>query len=94
MIGTVLEIKSQLKWPVKFLLKRYRNPLTNSCTLLGLFFDLTKVYGVINHEILINKLEYYGVIGITKAWIESYLFYRSQFVEIFKTDNTRRNQKI
>jgi hypothetical protein len=26
--------------------------------------------------------------------MESYLSYRSQFVEIFKTDNTRRNEKI
>ena len=27
-------------------------------------------------------------------WIESYLYYWSQFVEIFKTDNRRRNQQI
>jgi len=52
------------------------------------------VYDVINNEILLNKIEYYGIRGILKAWIESYLSYRSQFVEIFKTDNTRRIQKI
>jgi len=34
---------------------------------LGLFFDFTKEYYVINHEILLNKLEYYGVRGTTKC---------------------------
>jgi hypothetical protein len=28
---------------------------------LGSFFDLTKVYDIINHEMLLTKLEYYGV---------------------------------
>ena len=27
--------------------------------ILGLFFDLTKAYDVINYKILFNKLEYY-----------------------------------
>jgi hypothetical protein len=57
--------------------------------ILGLFFDLTKAYGIINHEILTN-LEYNGIKGTMKAKIESYLSYWSQFVEIFKTDNTRK----
>ena len=61
---------------------------------LGLFFYVTKVYDVINHEILLNKLEYYGIRGTLKAWIKSYLLYRSQFVEIFNTDNIRRSQKM
>jgi len=61
---------------------------------LALFFDLTKVYDTINNEILLNKLEYNGIRGTVKAWIESYLSYQSQFAETFKTDNTRRNQKI
>jgi len=58
----------------------------------GLFFDLTKAYDVIIHEILFNKLEYYGIRGTIKTGIESCLLYQSQFVEIFKTHNTRRNR--
>jgi len=61
---------------------------------LDLFFDLTKAYDVINNKILLNKLEYYGTTGTIKAWIKSYLYYRLQFVEIFKTDNIKRIQKI
>ena len=40
--------------------------------ILGLFLGLTKAYDVINHEILFNKLEYYGIRGTLKARIESY----------------------
>jgi len=60
----------------------------------GLFFDLSKVYDVINHQILLNKLEYYRIRGTIKAWIKSYLSYPSQFVEILKTNNRGRNQQI
>ena len=62
--------------------------------ILGLFSDLAEACGVINHEILLYKLEYYGKRGTIKAWIESYLSYLSQFIEIFKTDNTGRNEKV
>jgi len=61
---------------------------------LGLFFDLTKMYDVINNGILDIKLEYYGIRGTIKIQIESYLLYQSQFVEILKTDNTSRNQYL
>ena len=61
---------------------------------LVLFFDLTKAYDAIIHEILCTKLQYYGIRGTIKGWIESYLSYWQQFVEIFKTDNRGRNQQI
>jgi hypothetical protein len=49
---------------------------------IGIFFDLSKAYDVINHEILLDKLDYYGIRGKTKLWLESYLSYCSQYVEI------------
>jgi hypothetical protein len=58
---------------------------------LGLQLDLTKGYDVINHEILLAKLQYYGIRGTVTAWIESYLTHLSQFVEIVKTDNKENN---
>jgi hypothetical protein len=49
---------------------------------LGIFLDLLKAYDVIHHETLLGKLDCYGIRGITKTWLESYLSTRSQYVEI------------
>jgi hypothetical protein len=70
-------------------IENFQESVDKEIYVLGLFFYLTKAYDVINHEIILTKLEYYGLRGTIKAWLESY---RSQFVEIFNTDNRGRNQ--
>ena len=37
------------------------------------FFDLPKSYHVLDHKILIFKLEAYGIRGIVNQWFKSYL---------------------
>ena len=39
----------------------------------GIFIELKKVFDTVNYEILLRKLENYGLRGITKTWIKSYL---------------------
>ena len=43
-----------------------------------IFFDLTKVCDCVNHELLIHKLLYYGIRGVTLDWFRSHLFDRKQ----------------
>jgi hypothetical protein len=47
--------------------------INNKSSVCGIFCDLTKAFDTVNHDILISKLEYYGIIGRTGELIKSYL---------------------
>jgi hypothetical protein len=47
-----------------------------------MFFDLTKAYDILNHKILLAKLNSYGVRGIANIWFESYISHQRQYIEI------------
>jgi retron-type reverse transcriptase len=49
---------------------------------VGIFLDLTKAYDVLNHKVLLSKLNSYGIRGVTNLWFESYLSHQKQCVEI------------
>jgi len=57
----------------------------------GIFFDLTKVYDVINHDILLDKLNYYSIRGVTKLWFKSCLSHQTPYVEIVQIDDKKNN---
>ena len=48
----------------------------------GVFVDFKKAFDTVDHNILLNKLDYYGVNRIPNEWFVSYLKNRKQFVSI------------
>ena len=43
-----------------------------NCT-ARVFVDLKKAFNTVDHNILIEKLYYYGIRGVAKDWFHSYL---------------------
>ena len=64
------------------LLHKLLNGLDDSKTVIGLFCDLSKAFDCVNHNILLNKLEHYGIRDKGLNLIQSYLKNRYQTTEV------------
>ena len=48
----------------------------------GVYLDLKKAFGTVNHKILLSKLDHYGIRGIANDWFKSFLVNKTQYTNI------------
>jgi hypothetical protein len=65
------------------LINEILNTLNNKLIVEGIFCDLEKAFDCVNHDILLSKLETYGIAGTDKEIYHSYLTGRYQRVVIY-----------
>ena len=56
-----------------------------------LLIDFSKAFDMVDHSILIDKLEHYGIRGTSLSWMRSYLKQREQYVSIGDCRSSKRN---
>jgi retron-type reverse transcriptase len=66
--------------------------LDNDELVMGIYLDVKKAFDTVNHEILLSKLNHYGIRGQMYNWFESYLHNRTQYVQI--NESHSKYQKI
>ena len=69
------------------LVEEITNAIDDRKSTVGVFIDLKKAFDTVDHNILIKKLEHYGIRGLANKCVRSYLENRNQYVRINYTDS-------
>ena len=64
------------------IMESIRQSIDNNEFGCGIFIDLKKAFDIVNHAVLLTKLNHYGKRGVVHDWFKSYLSQREQFVNI------------
>ena len=60
--------------------ERIKESVDNKKFGCGIFIDLRKAFDTVNHNILLKKLDHYGIRGNSINWFDTYLKDRVQYV--------------
>ena len=74
--------KTSTKHALIHITEKIKEALDQGLLACGVYIDLQKAFDTVNHSILLDKLNYYGVRGIANDWLKSFLTNRKQFITI------------
>ena len=59
-----------------------------------IFIDLKKAFDTVDHQILLDKMQFYGIIRLAHKWFSSYLDNRKQYCRVNDTTSSIENIDI
>ena len=74
--------KHNVNHPLLHFTENIFQALNNDQINLAIFIDLKKAFDTVNYEILLHKLEHYGIRNIELLWFKNYLTNRQQYVHL------------
>lgn len=60
----------------------------------SIFYDFSRAFDTINHDLLLQKLDQYGVRGKPLDWIKSYLAHRQQYVSLYNNNRSYKSEVL
>ena len=76
------QLKHSTSHVLLHLTEKIRKQLGSGKYVCGIFVDFQKAFDTVDHAILTQKLNYYGVRVKANNWFSSYLKIRTQFVTV------------
>ena len=73
------------------LIEKITNAFEEKKQIMGIFIDLCKAFDTINHSILLQKLQHFGVRGVALNWFTNYLKGRTQQVSYLGVSSSNSN---
>jgi hypothetical protein len=79
--------KHNINHPLLHFTDKVFNALNNNKLNISIFIDLKKAFDTVDYDILLKKLEHYGIRDAELQWFRSYLSNRQQFVHLSSVGN-------
>ena len=80
-VSTAFENNHSTELAALELVDRIHKEIDENKTPFSVFLDLSKAFDTVDHDILLHKLQYYGITGTALDWFRSYLTERYQYVD-------------
>jgi hypothetical protein len=80
--------KHNVTHPLMHFSNKLFNSLNNNNLSLAIFIDLKKAFDTVNYDILLAKLEHYGIRNVELQWFTNYLSNRQQYVHLSKVGSS------